>query len=501
MVKRLLSFCLFFSVITPAWALPKPPRRAIVTFKPGSDTQFAGRSVGKQQGTQRLIVELAPGEDLDNLKEQWEDVAHVEEDVWLTHFAMTTPTTNDPLANAQWHLFDDYTGIDLNGVLVESSGEAVVVAVVDTGIRPHRDFAGRILPGADLVSDSFVANDGDARDNDASDPGDWITAGDWCYQGTFKQSTWHGTHVAGTILAQNDNGTDISGINTHAKLLPVRVLGKCGGYSSDIADGIRWAAGGNVEGVAPNANPAKVINLSLGGGGVCGETMQSAINFAVSRGAVVVVASGNSGANLDFNSVTPASCDNVITVGASNKFRQLSWFSNYGRAVDIIAPGGESPSGVVSLSNNGSTTAGGDSVAQMSGTSMATPHIAGIVSLMKSVNPAIAAHQVKEILRQGGSAMSGTCSGGQRCGGGFIAAVDAVARAASTIAEDPIVGGQAPVTQWPGTPLLSSSQEEGGGACGTVDMSGGPGNFGGGMLIGLCFIFLLGKVPSVKRFA
>src|SRR5690606_11005620 len=125
--------------------------------------------------------------------------------------------------------------------------------------------------------------------------------------------------------------------------------------------------------------------------------------------------------------VTPATCQNVITVGASNSARALSWFSNYGNAIDMVAPGGQSPNGVYSLGNTGSKGPVADTVVQMSGTSMAAPHVAGIVSLMKSVNADLASHQVEQILRRFGSAMSGTCSFGSNCGGGFIAATRAVA--------------------------------------------------------------------------
>lgn len=497
MVAHLTLLGLFLSFTALAGS---PPKRVIVTFKEGIQTK--GRSIHRSSlQAERMIVELAEGESIESAKAQWQDVAVVEEDRWLAHFGMTNPSVNDPRADDQWHFFDDYSGIDLNSVWTESFGEDVVVAVVDTGIRPHRDLVGRILPGADMVSDPRIGNDGDGRDNDPSDPGDWIQYGDWCYQGQNVNSSWHGTHVAGTILAENDNNTDVAGINTHAKLLPVRVLGKCGGYTSDIADGIRWAAGGNVAGVAPNANPAKVINLSLGGSGSCDFTMQSAIDFAVSQGAIVVVAAGNSSLNMDNSPVTPATCRNVVTVGASNSSRQLSWFSNHGSAVDIVAPGGQSPDGVLSLGNRGSTSPSSDTVVEMSGTSMAAPHIAGIVSLMKSVNPEIAAHQVERILRGSGSVMTGMCGVPGRCGGGFVFAVSAVAEAARTVAEAPrLESGSTPVSG--GAPLISRSEDEGGGgACGSVDMSGGPGDFGGGMLVGLMLIVFVGNIRKIRVFA
>ena len=474
-----------------------PPKRVIVTFKQESSI-VKGRSLPGASSAQaeRMIVNLNDGESLEDAKAQWGSVAHVEEDRFLAHFGMTNPSVNDPRADDQWHFFDNFSGIDLNSVWGESEGEAIVVAVVDTGIRPHRELSGRILPGADMISDPAVANDGGGRDNDASDPGDWVQAGDWCYQGSPQNSSWHGTHVAGTIMAENDNNQDVAGINPRAMLVPVRVLGKCGGYTSDIADGIRWAAGGNVNGVAPNQNPAKVINLSLGGSGTCDFTMQSAIDFAVSRGAVVVVAAGNSSLNMNNSPVTPATCKNVITVGASNSSRQLSWFSNYGSAVDIVAPGGQSPNGVLSLGNSGSKSPGADSVVAMSGTSMAAPHIAGIVSLMKSVNSEIAPHQVETILRGSGSAMGGTCGFSGRCGGGFVFATSAVAQAATTIPEPPVLDQTGTPTSGNAPIIVRNDDESGGGACGSVDMSGGPGDFGSGMAIGLMLIFMIGYLPK-----
>lgn len=483
-----------------------PTKRLIVTFKNDQNIAQASRSIqGGSEQNARMIVELKEGESVEQAMKQWEGVAIVEEDKILSHFGMTNPSVNDPRADDQWHFFDDYSGVDLNTVWTESEGEDVVVAVVDTGIRAHRDLGSRILQGADMISDTSVSNDGDGRDRDATDPGDWVAPGDPCYQGQSTNSSWHGTHVAGTILAENDNATDVAGINPRAKLLPVRVLGKCGGYTSDIADGIRWAAGGPggiVAGLRPNPNPAKIINLSLGGSGTCDFTMQSAIDYAVTQGAVVIVAAGNSSLDMDQNPVTPATCNNVVTVGASNKSRQLSWFSNHGRAVDIVAPGGQSPSGVISLGNTGRTTPGSDSVTEMSGTSMASPHIAGIVSLMKSVNPDIAAHQVESILRASGSVMTGMCGVSGRCGGGFVFAVSAVAEAARTIAEDPVLSGTDTLNPAPpAPPILTRSEEEGGGACGSVDMSSGPGDFGGGMVVGLLLIFILGNLSKVRRYA
>src|SRR5262249_18704579 len=139
----------------------------------------------------------------------------------------------------------------------------------------HPDLAGRYVGGYDFITNAQVANDGqfttatNDRDPDPSDPGDWITAAesasDFFAGCPIANSSWHGTHVAGTIGAASGNGTGVAGINWVSKILPARVLGKCGGYLSDIADAIQWSAGLSVPGVPNNPNPARVLNLSLGG--------------------------------------------------------------------------------------------------------------------------------------------------------------------------------------------------------------------------------------------
>ena len=156
------------------------------------------------------------------------------------------------------------------------------------------------------------------------------------------------------------------------------MLAKCGGSLSDIADAIIWAAGGTVSGIPANANPAKVINMSLGGSGACGTTYQAAIDSAVSRGTTVVVAAGNS--NQDASGFRPANCNSVVTVAASNPSGSLSYYSNYGATVDLTAPGGDTSvtgGGILSTLNTGTTTPASAGYASYQGTSMATPHVGG----------------------------------------------------------------------------------------------------------------------------
>ena len=190
-------------------------------------------------------------------------IEYAEPDRIMTH--ALTPT--DPRYLDQWHYYDTIGGLRLPAAWDISTGAGVVVAVIDTGYRPHADLAGQILPGYDFISTAAIGNDGNGRDSDASDPGDGITAGA-CGGGqpfVDRPSSWHGTHVAGTVAARTSNGAGVAGVAYNAKILPVRVLGKCGGYTSDIADAITWASGGTVAGVPANANKARVLNLSLGG--------------------------------------------------------------------------------------------------------------------------------------------------------------------------------------------------------------------------------------------
>ena len=150
-----------------------------------------------------------------------------------------------------------------------ATGTGVTVAVIDTGITAHPDLDANVLPGYDFVSDATAARDGNGRDANAQDQGDWYAAGE-CGQPTAGNTSWHGTHVAGTVAAVTGNATGVAGVAPNAKVVPVRVLAKCGGSLSDIADAIVWASGGTVAGIPANANPAKVINMSLGGSGACG---------------------------------------------------------------------------------------------------------------------------------------------------------------------------------------------------------------------------------------
>ena len=291
-----------------------------------------------------------------------------------------------------WGLQSGTPGIRADQAWDSTSGNGVVVAVLDTGYTNHSDLLANILPGYDFISSKTTAGDGNGRDSDAHDVGDYYRN---------SNSSWHGTHVSGTIAAVGNNAKGVIGVSYGAKVVPVRVLGRGGGYTSDIVDGITWASGGTVAGAPANANPAEVINMSLGGAGACSSTYQNAINAAVARGTTVVVAAGND--NADAAGFTPASCGNVIAVAATNKSGTRASYSNYGSKIDVAAPGGDSPDCttlIVSTGNDGTSGVGAENYMCMAGTSMASPHVAGTVALMQAVRTTpLTPAQVETILK------------------------------------------------------------------------------------------------------
>jgi serine protease len=361
-------------------------------------------------------------------------VKHVE----IDRIMKPLSTPNDPGYPSQWHYFEATGGINMPAAWDLSTGSGAVVAVLDTGVTPHTDLNANIVSGYDFISDLPTANDGNGRDSDPSDPGDWAAAGD-CGAGdpaTDENSSWHGTHVAGTIAAVTNNSSGVAGIAYNAKVMPLRVLGHCGGYASDIADAIVWAVGGTVSGVPTNANPVEVLNLSLGGTGSCGSTTQTAINTAVAAGAVVVVAAGNEDA--DASTSEPANCQNVIAVGATSRAGARASYSNYGSTVDVSAPGGDGPDfadNILSTWNTGTTVPGAQAYAYSGGTSMATPHVAAVAALMQSAATSSPA-TVESVLKSTARALPVACP--QGCGAGIInafAAIGAVGAGALTITD------------------------------------------------------------------
>ena len=328
-------------------------------------------------------------------------VRSAEPDVMRT----STAVPNDPRFSEQWYLQtpgSSTQGIDLPSAWdITRGSSSVVVAVIDTGRLDHPELSGRLVDGYDFVSQTKNSKDGDGWDSDETDVGDWSESDDPLYTCTvgdpFKSSSWHGTHVSGIIAANADNSVGIAGVAPNVRVQHVRVLGTCGGRTSDEAVAIRWAAGLPVDGVPLNPTPAKVINLSLGSQTACAAVEQAAIDEAVAAGVTVVVAAGNAGLDLDTNDFAPSKCANVISVAALRFDGSRASYTNYGSSIDVAAPGG--PGGILSLQNGGTRTADSSwTYGYKQGTSMSTPIVSGIAALVLSVNPNLTPAQVESII-------------------------------------------------------------------------------------------------------
>ena len=346
---------------------------------------------------------------------------------------LTTP--NDPLYAAtargvrtlgpdsgQWYLRAPtaavVSAIDIEAAWARTLGSAsVVVAVLDTGVRfEHPDLGraangGQLLPGYDMVSDAVVANDSDGRDADPSDPGDWVTSAE---SNTTKfsgckvsSSSWHGTSTASLVAAATGNATGMAGTAPGVRVLPVRVLGKCFGVNSDILAGMRWAAGIAVAGAPANPNPAKVINMSLGGTGACSAAYQAAVDEIVARGVVIVAAAGNTAGGPVSE---PANCRGVIAVTALRHVGSKVGFSDLGPEISIAAPGGNcvNLSGaclypILAATNSGLTAPVNsdwtNSFDITVGTSFSSPLVAGVAALMMSQRPGLTPDQLRTAMQ------------------------------------------------------------------------------------------------------
>lgn len=312
---------------------------------------------------------------------------------------------NDVYTPYQWTLLPAQGGVNFPGAWDVSRGNGQTIAVLDTGITSHPELNSKVLPGRDFINDTALSRDGDLRDANPQDQGDWSAAGE-C-SAAARPSSWHGTHVAGLAAGVTNNGAGISGAAPGAKILPVRVLGKCtNGWVSDIADAVTWSAGAAVAKQPANKNPASVINMSLNYPGECGATMQNAINSAVNRRVPVVVAAGNSAVNA--GGTAPANCANTIVVGASDNAGNTASYSNTGAVVDVLAPGGTAQFPMLSTVNGGTTTPGAATYGNLYGTSMATPLVSGTVAMMKQRDPAITPARVEQILKSTASGRLGS---------------------------------------------------------------------------------------------
>jgi len=357
-------------------------------------------------------------------------------------YITATPDTTEPRYPEQWYLFATPGGMSLPAVWNADVGNSstpggVIVAVIDSGYRPHVEFAARILPGYDFISDTFTANDGNGRDSSALDPGDWVTSTEATAHSdcSVQDSSWHGTFITGMIAASADS-TGIAGINAQARILPVRVLGKCGGFISDIADSMRWAAGLPVSGVPNNPNKAKIINLSVDGKGACSNTEQAAINAVTAAGVTVIVAAGND-IHDNVANYSPANCSGVIAVAATTINGTLTRYSNIGNKIAISAPGGDGLDEILSTSNTGLTAPGSDNYVYYSGTSFATAAVSGVASLILSVRPELTPADVRTVLRTSADPITDNACNGNVCGAGIVNAEAAVNAALVYVAPPP----------------------------------------------------------------
>lgn len=365
-----------------------------------------------------------------------------------------------------------------------SRGSAnVVIAVVDTGYLEHPDLAGRLVAGYDFISSTSVSVDGNARDSDAHDQGDYVPSGSTCPDGSgATDSSWHGTRVASVLGAATNNASGIAGVDWTARIQPVRVSGRCGALLSDTVDGMRWAGGLAVPGVPNNPTPAKVVNVSLGGG-TCSSIEQQAVNDLNAAGVVVVAAAGNSAGAVE----APADCTGVIAVTAHANDGENASFANVGPQVAISAPGGGCGNSKVIVSNNVATgcatpqsfirtlsnagTAGPTTynIVSSQGTSFSAPMVSGVVALMLAVNPALTPAQVTAVLKNTARPHpAGTyCTLGAnvgKCGAGLLDADAALAAApnppstgstsTSTAADSGGGGGGGAFSPWSAAVLL-----------------------------------------------
>jgi serine protease len=436
---------------------------------------------------------------------QFADVDARREALSLPNDPLFVPTPNaSPPASGQWYLqtpsstpvmLEGNSTVDLAATdavsawNITTGSTGIVIADIDTGVRfDHPDllragpaslgaaFGGRLLPGYDFVGEDqnpttgadlgtyLIANDGDGWDPDPSDPGDWISQADLSNQlfssDTAEPSSWHGTRVVGVYGALTNNATGVAGMSWGPWILPVRALGKGGGYDSDIIAGIQWAAGMPVSGVPTNPYPADIVNLSLGGTGSCPTSYQTALTAVTGLGVLIVAAAGNGGTPGTTAPVdAPGNCSvdvpGLIAVAGLRNVGTKVGYSSFGAEVGVSAPAGNciQTSGdclrsIDTTTNAGTTVPDVDAYTNEQnsnlGTSFATPIVAGVAALMRSVNANLTPAQVAARLEGSATAFpantgnvpvcpnndasSGECScppSGQ-CGSGMVNALSAV---------------------------------------------------------------------------
>ena len=309
-----------------------------------------------------------------------------------------------------------------------TSSPTIVVAILDTGITQEKDIAAHLLPGYDFISEAWRARDGDGRDADPTDAGDYEVGE--C-DGHHRAASWHGTAATATLLSAANDAA--SGRKSPAiKVLPVRVLGLCGGLASDVADAILWSAGLPVEGVPRNQHPARVIAMSLASASAgCSGAVGDAVRRAVAAGVAVVVSAGSSAHNLG----DPASCPGAFVVGAVDAGGHRLATSGYGPGVDLSASGvggvsgervGRAPAAPAAPAAAAAADSAAASVAEPlapDASSAATHLVAGTLAAMLGVAPGVKVEEAQGCLRgtahpfpAGGE---GLCTTGD-CGAGIV---------------------------------------------------------------------------------
>ncbi|MCL2657150.1 MAG: S8 family serine peptidase [Betaproteobacteria bacterium] len=465
-----------FALIATAAARAEQPARVIVKYRADSlqlasaPAQRAQTQGARTQSTITTVRELHPrvylvqaaGISAEQLASRLAAQADVEYAV-PDRIKRIRAVPNDPLYGSQWNL----QAVQPAAINAESAwditqgSDAIIVAVIDTGIRPeHPDFAGKLVGGYDFISSPIISGNGD-RNSDPSDPGDFVSAADF-QQPAFKDqdcgagknvpvpSSWHGTQVAGVVGAATHNATGIASVGWNTKIAPIRVLGKCGGYDSDIIDGMRWAAGLPVSGVPANPNPARILNLSLGSSNACTQAYQDAINEITANGVLVVVAAGNSTSVEE-----PGNCRGVLTVAGLRHNGAKVGYSSFGPEAGIAAPAGNcvNTTGgclfpIITTTNSGTTTPADSTYTDATnfsiGTSFAAPQAAGVAALMLSIHSGLMPTQLIQYIQASASPfpvtpLFPTCpqtdSSGQcnctatTCGAGMLNAFRAVSSA------------------------------------------------------------------------
>lgn len=363
---------------------------------------------------------------------------------------------NDPSYGLQWH----YPAINLPQAWELTTGTPttgnVIVAVVDTGVfLDHPDLKEQLVAGYDFISSPQMSNDGDGIDPDPDDPGDGAQ---------LSTSSWHGTHVAGTVAARSNNGSGAAGVSWGARIMPIRVLGVGGGTSFDVIQGIRFAAGlPNDSGTLPPAK-ADIINLSLGSSG-SSQAEQEEFNAVRQAGVIIVAAAGNEASPIPS---FPASYQGVISVSATRFNGDSAPYSNFGPLIDIAAPGGDMrfdanqdgyPDGVLSALVDDSSGSKEPALAFYEGTSMASPHVAGTIALMKAVHPELSADDLDSLLQAGEMTFSsGQIGRNDTLGFGIVDAFKSVQAAQRLAGGGTLPTTPAVITAIPASIIVDSNQ-------------------------------------------